>query len=126
MATIYEIQGQANGQWADDACGATGPGLTRFATRADADAAIDGLRRVYAETGDPNSGEWRVVELAVDVQLESANGPRVVAPAWLDREELEVVLPEGWTVGWDDEVVVSPPRAPRRVSYPLWRIEAPQ
>lgn len=56
----------------------------------------------------------------IDVELDSAVGPRVIAPLDASPEEIEAVLPRGWQVhdeDWSNGVTLTG----GRMSYPLSR-----
>jgi hypothetical protein len=53
---------------------------------------------------------------SVEVELESAVGPRVIVTGKMDEAAIEAELPEGWTVG-DNWNHAYPVDTQRRVSY---------
>lgn len=65
----------------------------------------DVIERLEAEGVDPNAPEdFRTEHLRglVQVELESAVGPRVIVPERLEIDDMLDLLPDGWTVSDDD------------------------
>lgn len=56
---------------------------------------------------------------AVDVDLDSANGPKIVYPRGTDPDDLEWFLPSGWEIDWN----TVPATCGSRIARPLRRVD---